>query len=82
MGCTPLAQASEVGEHPVRRTDPKLPAESPWAKGHELRPLHAEAEPAVVLHRTPQGRAAMPAAYTKLGLTAPARGGQQTLFDA
>ena len=34
------------------------------------------------LQRTPQGRAAMPAAYAKLGLSAPARGGQQDLFGA
>lgn len=56
------------------------------AVGEESGTLEEVHEPFLImrgyLHRTPQGRAAMPAAYTKLGLTAPARGNQQNLFDA
>jgi Holliday junction DNA helicase RuvB len=56
------------------------------AVGEESGTLEEVHEPFLImrgyLHRTPQGRAAMPAAYTKLGLSAPSRAGQQELFGA
>ena len=56
------------------------------AVGEESGTLEEVHEPFLImrgyLHRTPQGRAAMPAAYAKLGLSAPSRAGQQELFGA
>jgi Holliday junction DNA helicase RuvB len=56
------------------------------AVGEEIETVEEVAEPFLVraglLARTPRGRVAMPAAWTHLGLTAPAGAPGPTLFDA